>query len=310
MSKLSIQPQGTSSTSKKGVRYSITPAKAVYDQRLTDADFRVLAALGVHADSQTGECWRSQTKLARDLGMARTTVNRIIGRLVDLGWIQSTPRFDDDGRQISNIYRVLMDYVPPCHPTATPPSPGDDRDCNSTATGTVTLERRGLSLQGDTERTQINDPIGRSHKNTPARGTAPASACPDTVPEQIYAAYAEARGIDPVRDPGRGKQLAAAKKIADGGFTATEAAGCLRYLGTQAWRDSRPDLATVASKIAEWVADGSPSHAAPRGNGKVLDPTQPISAPQAQALALRQQLGMIPVEAPAAPFNEWRNTNG
>ena len=61
-------------------RYSILPARAVFDARLSAQDVRVLAALGSYSDNE-GWCFPSQKTLVDRLGIARSTLCAAIKKL-------------------------------------------------------------------------------------------------------------------------------------------------------------------------------------------------------------------------------------
>lgn len=108
-------------------RFSIVPAAAVADTKLTDSLFRTLAALGLYGD-QHGWCWPSQGTLAEIRGVTRVTINNHIKQLVKFGYLNIHARYDDDtGAQKSNAMQIRFDheYLPPCkaqtlHPLSSP----------------------------------------------------------------------------------------------------------------------------------------------------------------------------------------------
>lgn len=62
------------------------PHEVTVDDRLKGCDFRVLARLVYHA-RDSGVCWPSVMTLARDLGLARRTVQIALKRLEGLGYV-------------------------------------------------------------------------------------------------------------------------------------------------------------------------------------------------------------------------------
>lgn len=84
-------------------RFSIIQAKAVRDPRVSDAQLRVLNALGMYSD-RDGWCFPSQGTLAEDIGKSRQTVNGYIADLTELGYVEKHKRFDNSIR-----YRLLFD---------------------------------------------------------------------------------------------------------------------------------------------------------------------------------------------------------
>ena len=89
-------------------RFSIVPARAVEDRRLSAPAFRVLAALGTYSDKD-GWCWPSLTTLANQLGTRRQVVHRHVQDLAKLGYLESKRSQRRDGGNATNRYRLLFD---------------------------------------------------------------------------------------------------------------------------------------------------------------------------------------------------------
>lgn len=92
-------------------RFSIIPARAVLDKNLTDLDIRVLAILGIHSD-KNGWCFKNQSKIAEELGVARQSVSRCCARLYAAGYLEA--RDINEGKKVTglrsiNCYRVICD---------------------------------------------------------------------------------------------------------------------------------------------------------------------------------------------------------
>ena len=93
-------------------RFSITPAKAATDNELTDSEHRTLAVIGIYGD-KNGWCWPSQSTLAEMRGVSRKTINVHIKRLIDLGYLNIQPRYDNEtGAQKSNMMQIKFDFPP------------------------------------------------------------------------------------------------------------------------------------------------------------------------------------------------------
>lgn len=91
-------------------RFSITPALAAKDKDLPDSVFRTLAVIGIYGDQQ-GWCWPRQSVIANLRGVSRKTVNQHIKILVDMGYLNVRPRYDEEtGAQKSNMMQVKFDY--------------------------------------------------------------------------------------------------------------------------------------------------------------------------------------------------------
>lgn len=97
-----------------GPRYSVIPSGAVLDRSLMRGDLDVLCLLGMSADTDTGWCRRSQVKMAKQLEVARSTVQASINRLVDAGWVErrmlKVPG-EAGQRDSAHEYRVVLDVA-------------------------------------------------------------------------------------------------------------------------------------------------------------------------------------------------------
>ena len=101
-------------------RFSITPSGAVSDKRISDAQFRTLAALGVFGD-KNGWCWPGLKVLADMLGKSKQAVSKDIQYLKKIEVIEVYKRFNQETKsQRSNKYRILFDT--PSTPEVDPPS--------------------------------------------------------------------------------------------------------------------------------------------------------------------------------------------
>ncbi|RJG45583.1 helix-turn-helix domain-containing protein [Mesorhizobium sp. DCY119] len=94
-----------------GPRYSILPADAVFDSRLSRLGLHVLAALGAHSDNN-GWCIVRQKTLAEKIGGSRENVARAINELVGLGYVRKRDRFGKNGARLASLYQVAMDREP------------------------------------------------------------------------------------------------------------------------------------------------------------------------------------------------------
>lgn len=91
-------------------RLSIIPARAATDPALKPRDLQVLCVLGRHTD-ELGWCRRSQVRMAREMGCARSTVQSAIGRLVRQGYLEQYVQESESGRDGAHLYRVILDPV-------------------------------------------------------------------------------------------------------------------------------------------------------------------------------------------------------
>ena len=92
---------------------SVKASTWAWEQRLPPYDKLVLLELADHSDDR-GRCWPKQSTIARRTGMNRVTVNRIIGRMVELGLLTYTQR-KTAGIQRSNMYTLNIGImIIPC----------------------------------------------------------------------------------------------------------------------------------------------------------------------------------------------------
>jgi DnaD/phage-associated family protein len=89
-------------------RFSILQARAVKDKRISDAQFRTLAALGMYAD-EYGWCYPLLSTLGADLGKSKQAVGRDTIALRKLGYLEVTARYDKNGSRRSSMYRLKFD---------------------------------------------------------------------------------------------------------------------------------------------------------------------------------------------------------
>jgi helix-turn-helix protein len=133
-------------------RFSIVQARAVKDQRVSNAQFRTLSALGMYSDKD-GWCYPSQSTIGEDIGKSRQTVNGDIQALAELGYVEIRHDTRPDGGWTSNMYRLVFD--PPVSSLADTP----------------------LSNLSDT-----NDPLLTPQDSNTASEEKPPSSAPETFP--------------------------------------------------------------------------------------------------------------------------------
>lgn len=90
-------------------KFSIIPADACFDDRITAPQLRTLAALGWYGGSKDSGCWPSLNALCKQLQVGKRVLIRNINQLVACGYVERTARFRKDGSQSSNTYRVILD---------------------------------------------------------------------------------------------------------------------------------------------------------------------------------------------------------
>lgn len=119
-------------------RFSVIQSKAVKDKRISDAQFRTLAALGMYAD-EDGWCFPSLTTLGNDLGKTKQATGRDTISLKKLGYLETQARYNKDGSRRSNLYRLKFDFpiTLPRQPDVDAPSTPDVDVNVSTTTSEV-----------------------------------------------------------------------------------------------------------------------------------------------------------------------------
>ncbi len=97
-------------TKPRSGHFSIIPAAAVFDHRLSHADVRVLAALAAHANKER-RCWPAVSTLADEIGMSKRHALRCLQSLASHGYLQIEKR-----SRRSSIYQLQVTWVSPDKP--------------------------------------------------------------------------------------------------------------------------------------------------------------------------------------------------
>jgi len=105
-------------------RFSILQARAVKDRRISDAQFRTLAALGMYAD-ENGWCFPMLATLGKDLSKSKQAVGRDTIALKKLGYLEVQARYNENGGRRSSKYRLKYD-LPVNMDDSTPSTPEVD----------------------------------------------------------------------------------------------------------------------------------------------------------------------------------------
>lgn len=154
-------------------RLTIFQAAAVDDQRLGNAAFRVLAALGSYADAD-GFCYPSQGTIADRLKVSRQAVAKCIAQLVALGYVTVTHQFLPNGAKRNSLYRLNFAIIAPMQPDiASPMQP----EVTETQPDVATMQPQKLHpMQPDiashaTSEVAYNVPSERSQENDPKKVT-------------------------------------------------------------------------------------------------------------------------------------------
>ncbi len=90
---------------------SIRMISAAIDLELSPSDKLILILLANNANDETGDCFPSQSYLAKRSGLSLSTVNRVIKRLETVGLVDIIPQYRDDGGRRSNRYRLNMNDI-------------------------------------------------------------------------------------------------------------------------------------------------------------------------------------------------------
>jgi len=143
-------------------RLSILPGRAVTDERLSPVQFRLLALLCTYTNSEDHSCFPSQGLLAERLNLSRQYVNKVLGELEVLGYVEKRERKRSDGGVASNLYEVLYDEpdTTPCQQELTPPATPSSRQPLSTTgvdSNNVSSERLNEDSSGKEIEEAVNE---------------------------------------------------------------------------------------------------------------------------------------------------------
>ena len=94
-------------------RFSIIPSVVLDDPRVTPTLLRLLCVLGAHGN-ELGYCWPKLTTISRRMGgVSKSAISQGLRKLRELGYLEVTPQFDEDGARTVNMYRILFDLPLP-----------------------------------------------------------------------------------------------------------------------------------------------------------------------------------------------------
>lgn len=88
---------------------SIKAMNWAWEQNLPCSPKLILMALADAADD-SGDCWPKVKTIARKCNVSERTVQRVMKEFIADGLLVLTPRFNQEGRQISNNYRLLLSH--------------------------------------------------------------------------------------------------------------------------------------------------------------------------------------------------------
>lgn len=103
-----MQDHNASELIVEPTRFEMAPHWVMRHEKITGNALRLYLQLRSYAGSKE-IAWPSKKTLAKDLKVSTPTVEACLIILRDIGCIEITARFHADGRQTSNLYRVLWD---------------------------------------------------------------------------------------------------------------------------------------------------------------------------------------------------------
>lgn len=183
-----------------GGRFSIIPAHALDDKRLSGAALKVLCMIGTYGD-KTGWCFPSHGEIAKRLDISRQAVQKQAAILQKLGYIETRPRHRGDGSRSSNEYRLVFDRELPLDfdrdtlqpVVATPQPPVAHMQPNAVAP----LQPLEVAPPATSGGCSINDPIERSKPERTARRVGRHPLPVDFSVSDSISAWAEKAGFKP-----------------------------------------------------------------------------------------------------------------
>ncbi len=119
---------------------------AAIESDLPPSEKLVLILLANNAKDEDGTCFPSQKYLAKKSGFARGTVNGIIRRLHEAGYIEITHQYRDDGGLRANTYTVFPDH--PCQAELHGVVIHNDKGMSSSMTTINNYKEPPISKQG------------------------------------------------------------------------------------------------------------------------------------------------------------------
>ena len=87
----------------------IIPFRALKDERIANADLRILLAIGAHTDRHGAGVWASAKTLSSEALLSRSQFFVSAARLEEYGYITRTERYSVTGTQLTSMLRVLLD---------------------------------------------------------------------------------------------------------------------------------------------------------------------------------------------------------
>jgi hypothetical protein len=187
-----------------GPKFSALPHAILYDERLTNGEVVLYAALQAHW-WQGGECWASHGTLARAARCSERQVQRYLRRLVTFGYIVERRRGQGQAKAYSPVEHdtgVALNTTPtsPSAPNTTPVSPQHD---TGVALNTTPVSDRRRRIEEDSPKEEDTIAFGAADATPePAKPKATkerskATLAPETFDlEERHIAYAAGLGFD------------------------------------------------------------------------------------------------------------------
>lgn len=174
--------------------FALLPENAIFDDRLSPVDIRVLAALCSYGGRKHEGCWPSHSKIATRLKLSRSTVLRSCANLVKCEFAQKETRLRPDGSRGTNIYRIRFELVVSL----------DEQGGSTHATPVVAENPHGGGVTGATARTrEISEPDKRIIKNNKKTIKLSITDWENRIGSELrieqMAAWVEANKLDPVK---------------------------------------------------------------------------------------------------------------
>lgn len=265
----------------------------VYEKEVDGMAQRVLLAMADHAQDDGSQCFPSMPRLAWKLGVSTRTIIRTVKDLEETGVLEVERA---NGR--SNEYRIRLDAIPDKEPfngihgrpktsdtamspvTTGKPVTSDAKPVTPMSPVTdgkpVTFEKKTSDISGKTS--DIFDktsdiavsPETVNHQLEPLVNRQIDTASDDEEPSEghehpfsIFEAMCQQLDVDVSELPKRekGKQLAAAKRLAQSGTEVEDIRRITKWLQGQTWITSGIDMLLVEKQYGKWILAGKPSEA-------------------------------------------------
>lgn len=101
-----MEKEGWMQGVEQSVPFSMVPYGLIEDERCGVYHIALFTALARFANYKTGECWPSMPTLSVLTGMSERKMRDVVADLVEWGWMSVIRRKGDDGRNLSNYYRL------------------------------------------------------------------------------------------------------------------------------------------------------------------------------------------------------------